>query len=684
MSELEGNAKQEAIFDHLALEEENRIERKREENRRLLAAKLEKKRRDTPPDRTENKRVPSLPKIHGAEQDEVVQPVAPAVVVTVPPVDKTPGPHLPLLVPRDGNDQVPEAERATPPTNVSHEQIAPAQEKEAVPDEEETHFVQNTAGSVGAERKGGKPSQHSIKGVSLAKRFGRFWKKKTKRKTQKIDAPTPTQTTRGQGIGATSSPSTAPPTNGEEERKDRRNQRLGVTELLRGLLSEMVATIEQNARIGNSPNTRQPRTSGQSTGRLPKRSKQTTASTPTPTRYTPKRSGKDRNWQSSNSSRLVFKAVEREQTGEVFEDRVEKECEKVKQAVEELVGWFQEIRSKAARGFSGKEIYRLPQKIRPSETCAYKHRHVPKVYLNGSDELWMAYNEYKSLYREMQKEMSAIRRKALTRQTMSTSKRSENFEREKRAYKSSLEDALGIFKQRVNDVTKSGMDPKSWPLPTEVLRNRLQPPPKEHGCAQAQAFKDYLNRLKIIILLYEEKRKNSIARSEAKHKLKKSIEKGKTRHLKKERLMLRKKNERRLFQRMVDIARSSSLFEYTSEVAAEDKYLDYENSFSFFRWKKKKPKLSKTQSMLLKAEKKAAKVRIMQVKRSGLAKIRRAVNGGKYQTLRKMKIKDISKEVRKEVLVKNNQFLTPEQNQVLADNMSIWGGEVDEILTGEE
>ena len=148
--------------------------------------------------------------------------------------------------------------------------------------------------------------------------------------------------------------------------------------------------------------------------------------------------------------------------------------------------------------------------------------------------------------------------------------------------------------------------------------------------------------------------------------------------------MLRKKNERRLFQRMVDIARSSSLFEYTSEVAAEDKYLDYENSFSFFRWKKKKPKLSKTQSMLLKAEKKAAKVRIMQVKRSGLAKIRRAVNGGKYQTLRKMKIKDISKEVRKEVLVKNNQFLTPEQNQVLADNMSIWGGEVDEILTGEE
>ena len=74
----------------------------------------------------------------------------------------------------------------------------------------------------------------------------------------------------------------------------------------------------------------------------------------------------------------------------------------------------------------------------------------------------------------------------------------------------------------------------------------------------------------------------------------------------------------------------------------------------------------------------------MQVKRSGLAKIRRAVNGGKYQTLRKMKIKDISKEVRKEVLVKNNQFLTPEQNQVLADNMSIWGGEVDEILTGEE
>ena len=52
--------------------------------------------------------------------------------------------------------------------------------------------------------------------------------------------------------------------------------------------------------------------------------------------------------------------------------------------------------------------------------------------------------------------------------------------------------------------------------------------------------------------------------------------------MKKERLMLRKKNERRLFQRMVDIARSSSLFEYTSEVAAEDKYLDYENSFSFF------------------------------------------------------------------------------------------------------
>ena len=103
--------------------------------------------------------------------------------------------------------------------------------------------------------------------------------------------------------------------------------------------------------------------------------------------------------------------------------------------------------------------------------------------------------------------------------------------------------------------------------------------------------------------------------------------------------MLRKKKERHLFRKMIEIARSSSLFDYKSKIDSEEKYLDFQNSFSFFRWKKSKKGKSKTQRMLLHAEKQTAKARIMQLKRSGLHKIRLAVNGGKYKSLRTMKIK---------------------------------------------
>ena len=142
--------------------------------------------------------------------------------------------------------------------------------------------------------------------------------------------------------------------------------------------------------------------------------------------------------------------------------------------------------------------------------------------------------------------------------------------------------------------------------------------------------------------------------------------------------MLRKKKERYLFRKMIEIARSSSLFDYKSEIEPEEKYLDFQNSFSFFRWKKSKKGKSKTQRMLLHAEKQAAKARIMQLKRSGLHEIRLAVNGGKYKALRTMKIKDISREIREEVMVKTNELFTPEQNKDLANNVFIWGGEVDE------
>ena len=82
--------------------------------------------------------------------------------------------------------------------------------------------------------------------------------------------------------------------------------------------------------------------------------------------------------------------------------------------------------------------------------------------------------------------------------------------------------------------------------------------------------------------------------------------------------------------------------------------------------------------MLLHAEKQTAKARIMQLKRSGLHKIRLAVNGGKYKSLRTMKIKDISREIREEVMASSNELFTPEQNKDLANNAYIWGGEVDE------
>ena len=365
------------------------------------------------------------------------------------------------------------------------------------------------------------------------------------------------------------------------------------------------------------------------------------------------------------------------------EHRIEAEIKKVEDAQVQLIDSFKKIKSLAKSGVSKRSLLRLPAKIKIVNTnCRYNNSSIPRAWISKSAELGYVYKTYRSLYTEMNKEVERIKISVGKNETMALSKMAESLEQKKKAYKEAIEQSITIAKEQSEAAIDEQVAPKNWPSPAIITGSNVSPPPKEWGMRFKQIFVEYSNRLNIIRMLYLEKKNNAVRKGHAQRDLKRSIGKAKKVHLKKARATLRKKKELALFKGMVDVANTHRLFNFADDIPPEEKYIDFENSFSFFRWKKKKRNFpTDAEAMLRRAERKTAKLKIFQMKQRGLRQIYNSINSGKFASLRVMNVTDISREVREEVLCPQLGAMrgTAAAHNSVIDSPDLWGPPIEEM-----
>ena len=310
-------------FEDLALQEEARIERKRQKNRKLIAVKLEKKRRDTPPSARKGKADLVFPYINAASTDNI-----PSVTTKRDNEDHLPGPLLPVIAPEENLTSDKAARLKTKEGHEEHVLV----EKEV----QEEHRKETKAESAALEEK----KTHSMGTISLAKRFGRFWKRNIGQKKQKpadvlvalkVENEVYLDVKVGEGSDINKGDITI--NHGTKDAED--------LDILKSIVNEIITTIELQAPLNDSEANRRPQTSCFSNRILPKAHKADVL-----TKTQSRRSTKTSSWECSNMTQLTFKPLEEEQKIDDFENRIAMECEKIKLAVMEIMEFFKDIQSK--------------------------------------------------------------------------------------------------------------------------------------------------------------------------------------------------------------------------------------------------------------------------------------------------------------------------------------------------